>query len=290
MSLKMRPDMVLIDLADIRTAIPAIEALLLDLPQVKVIGMAEEPDSHLIEAALRAGASGFALKSDSVDDLMEAFEGVKAGEVKIASRATGPLMASYIGILQHKRMRDASIIAALASAVEAKDTYTGGHAQRVAGLAGKIAAGIDPLLGQDEQLRFGFVLHDVGKIGVPEGILRKESALTPDEWVLMKTHPLIGIQIISPLALDRQIEDVVRHHHERWDGRGYPDGLAALEIPLGARIFSVADTFDAMTTDRPYRRGVSISDAIREIQEQSGKQFDPAAVDAFINLAERELA
>jgi HD-GYP domain-containing protein (c-di-GMP phosphodiesterase class II) len=129
---------------------------------------------------------------------------------------------------------------------------------------------------------FGALLHDVGKIGVPEAILVKPGPLSEAEWAAMRRHPEIGEQICRPLRSSRLFAPIVRHHHERWDGRGYPDGLSGEAIPLGARIVALVDAFDAMTHDRPYRRGRSVDDALEELRRESGRQFDPDLAALFV--------
>jgi response regulator RpfG family c-di-GMP phosphodiesterase len=180
-------------------------------------------------------------------------------------------------------------VAALADALEAKDPQTGLHAQRVQHYALTLTEGIDPQLLDDPSLEYGFLLHDVGKIGVPNQILEKRGPLSAPEWKLIQTHPAIGAEILGDVTLlqGRGI-DVVRSHHERWDGSGYPGGLAGEEIPLGARIFALADTLDAMTSDRPYRRALGWDRAVDEILGQTGRQFDPQVVKAF-SVRERRL-
>jgi len=173
-------------------------------------------------------------------------------------------------------------VSALATALGTKDTGTRQHSQRVQRYALELAAVIDPELAADPALEYGFLLHDIGKIGVPDQILLKPSPLSEAEWRLMKAHTLLGAQMIGGVNFlqDAGVQ-VVRSHHERWDGSGYPDGLAGGEIPIGARIFAVADAVDAITNHRPYREARSWRDCRREIVAQKGKQFDPAVVDAF---------
>lgn len=145
-----------------------------------------------------------------------------------------------------------------------------------------IACVVDPDLVADPELRFGFLLHDIGKIGIPDRILLKPAALDAEETRLMQQHTLLGEHLISTMPhLQGVARDVVVHHHERWDGRGYPWGLAGVAIPLAARIFAVADAFDALTSDRPYRDGVSWQEALGEIRRNRGTQFDPAIVEAL---------
>jgi len=172
----------------------------------------------------------------------------------------------------------------LAFVVEAKDSYTRHHLDRTRSYAMALARFVDPALLEDSSLEYGFLLHDVGKVGIPERILGKAGPLTPEEWEVMKTHPLLGVQIVTPIWFLGSAVDIIRSHHEHWDGSGYPRGLVAEEIPMGARVFAVADAFDAMTTDRPYRRALSLEDAVEEIVRASGTQFDPAVVDAFLRM------
>ena len=180
-------------------------------------------------------------------------------------------------------------VAALAEALEAKDRQTGLHAQRVQHYALTLTEGVAPSLLDDPSLEYGFLLHDVGKIGVPNQILEKSGELSPSEWKQIQRHPTIGGEILGNVTLMQgEGINVVRSHHERWDGSGYPRGLAGDEIPLGARIFALADTLDAMTSDRPYRRALSWERATDEILGQTGRQFDPKVVKAF-SVRERRL-
>jgi ribonuclease P protein subunit RPR2 len=171
---------------------------------------------------------------------------------------------------------------ALADAVGARDRGTGLHAQRVQQYALNLAEAIDPTLLDDPSLEYGFLLHDVGKIGVSDQILLKPGPLSQEERQSVQSHPTIGAQILGHVEILRGAGlDVVRNHHERWDGAGYPDRLLAHAIPLSARIFALADTLDAMTSDRPYRDALGWNDAVEEIMAQSGRQFDPEVVQAF---------
>ena len=173
-------------------------------------------------------------------------------------------------------------VMALASALESKDTGTRAHSQRVQQYAIELAREVDPDLLEDPSTEYGFLLHDVGKIGIPDRLLQKPKPLTAAEERLMRTHTVLGEQVLSGVAfLHGEGLRVVRSHHERWDGTGYPDGVAGPEIPLSARVFAVADALDAMTSDRPYRRARPWTQAGRELVEESGRQFDPAVVRAF---------
>jgi diguanylate cyclase (GGDEF)-like protein/putative nucleotidyltransferase with HDIG domain len=170
--------------------------------------------------------------------------------------------------------------ASLAKAVDARDTYTGSHSERVAELAARLATRIGIDAEQIELTRLAGSLHDLGKLAIPEEILRKAGELTDSERLVLERHPQIGFRMLDSLGVD-PVADIVLHHHERWDGAGYPDGLRGEEIPLGARIIFVADAYDAMTSDRVYRARRSHEEALAELRRCAGTQFDPMIVDAF---------
>jgi response regulator RpfG family c-di-GMP phosphodiesterase len=173
-------------------------------------------------------------------------------------------------------------VSALASALETKDTGTRAHSQRVQRYAIELSRLVAPELADQQSAQYGFLLHDVGKIGIPDQILQKPKPLTEPEERLMKTHTVLGEQMLGGVAFLRGPGlEVVRHHHERWDGSGYPDAMRGEEIPLGARIFAVADSLDAITSDRPYRRARSWDYARSDILDEAGRQFDPSVVEAF---------
>jgi putative nucleotidyltransferase with HDIG domain len=189
---------------------------------------------------------------------------------------------------QELRRSYVATVRALANAVEARDAYTGKHAERVAAYGIAIARAGGMSLADDPEIEFGFLLHDVGKVAVPDAILFKPEPLNVPERSVMEKHAEIGWEILRDIDFLGDAKLVVRHHHERWDGAGYPDGLAAEDIPLAARVFSVADTFDALTTDRPYRPAMAIAQAREIIMAESGTQFDPAAVAAFALVPDAE--
>jgi cyclic di-GMP phosphodiesterase len=173
-------------------------------------------------------------------------------------------------------------VGALAGALESKDFGTRAHSQRVAHYALELIGEVDGELAEEPGVEYGFVLHDVGKIGIPDAVLQKPGPLDDDERALMQTHTTLGEQMLSGIPILKGCGlEIVRSHHERWDGRGYPDGLGGKEIPVAARAFAVADALDAMTSDRPYRSAQSWEYAGREIDRESGSQFDPAVVAAF---------
>jgi HD-GYP domain-containing protein (c-di-GMP phosphodiesterase class II) len=174
----------------------------------------------------------------------------------------------------------------LAQVIEAKDRTTRGHLDRTQAYGLALARRIAPDLVATPNLGYGFFLHDIGKVGVPEHILCKEGPLTGEEWTVMRNHPVVGAQIIAPITFLTGAVELIRHHHERFDGSGYPDGLRAEEIPLAARIFAVADSFDAMTSDRPYRGAMRVDRALAEIDGGAGTQFDPQVVRVFVRMIE----
>ncbi len=191
---------------------------------------------------------------------------------------------------QQLRQSYKATVRALSNAVEARDAYTGKHAERVTayGIALAEAVGLDTVGAPG--LEFGFLLHDVGKLAVPDAILYKPDALSAEEFSLVARHPEAGAEILRDVDFLGEGKLVVRHHHERWDGNGYPDRLAGDAIPLPARVFAVADALDALTTDRPYRRATRFSRAREEIRAHAGTQFDPEVVAAFETISDERFA
>lgn len=189
---------------------------------------------------------------------------------------------------QELRRSYESTVRALADAVEARDAYTGKHAERVAayGLALARACGM-PV--DQPHIEFGFLLHDIGKVAISDAILHKPGTLTAPELDVMRQHPVIGDEIVSGIDFLGEARHVVRSHHERWDGTGYPDRLARDEIPLAARVFAVADTFDALTSDRPYRAAATFRAARAVIAQGAGSQFDPEVAEIFSTIPDETL-
>ncbi len=181
-----------------------------------------------------------------------------------------------------------SIIKTLINAVEAKDIYTRGHSERVTKYTILLAKELN-LNGKElENIFLSALLHDIGKIGINEAILLKPGKLTPEEFEEIKKHPIIGERIMAPITALKDVLPGIRNHHERWDGRGYPDGLKGEDIPLAGRIIALADTFDAMTSDRPYRKALPVKVALEEIKRCAGSQFDPYIAEKFIKLVKRK--
>ena len=184
----------------------------------------------------------------------------------------------------HRRLERASLQAlrGLANALEAKDPYTHGHSERVGHWAGRTAMAMKLPGDAPGIVAQAGLLHDIGKIGVPEAVLRKPGPLGPGEWDVMRQHPVIGAQIVAPFEFFAEGARIIRHHHERCDGSGYPDQLLRDDIPLGSRIVAVVDVYDALTSDRPYRRALSLTDALRELEREAGRTLDGSVVEAFL--------
>jgi putative nucleotidyltransferase with HDIG domain len=180
-------------------------------------------------------------------------------------------------------------VVALSNAVEARDAYTGKHAERVAAYGMLIARTMKVPLADAPATEFGFLLHDVGKVAIADAILYKPGRLSAEERAVMEQHPVIGAQIIRGIEFLGSAAEVVRSHHERWDGAGYPDGLAGERIPLAARLFAVADVLDALTTDRPYRPRSNLRVARQIIVRDGGAHFDPDVIAAFETISDAEL-
>lgn len=179
-----------------------------------------------------------------------------------------------------------SSIKSLAHALEAKDQYTQGHSERVAETSVRIARFLSLADAEIENIWLAGFLHDIGKIGIRENVLNKPGKLDADEWRCVQEHPVLGERILRPIEELADVTKIVRHHHEHFDGSGYPDGLAGGEIPLGARILSVADAYDALTSKRPYRDALSREESVKVLEEGAGTQFDPVIVRAFLSCPE----
>lgn len=181
-------------------------------------------------------------------------------------------------------------VQALSNAVEARDAYTARHAERVTAYGLQVAHALQLPLASTPEVEFGFLLHDIGKLGIPDAILYKPGPLTEQERARMAQHPVIGAELVAGIEFLAGAVDVVRYHHERWDGRGYPAGLTQTDIPLAARVFAVADVFDALTTARPYRSPTPLHEAREMIAAESGRHFDPQVVEAFASIDDDRLA
>jgi putative nucleotidyltransferase with HDIG domain len=196
------------------------------------------------------------------------------------------LSVENMALYDHLKENLFSTLGALVSAIEAKDLYTQQHSKRVTQLALKIAGRLGCSQEQIRRLEASGPLHDIGKIGIDDHILKKPGKLTDEEFEKIKTHPMIGVNIVTPLGLDEEELAVIRNHHERWDGMGYPDGIGGNHIPRLARILAVADTYDAMSSNRAYRDALPFESCIRELKQNRGTQFDPEVVDAALPIIE----
>ncbi|TME11192.1 MAG: response regulator [Chloroflexi bacterium] len=268
------PDLILLDIG-----LPAMNGLdvcrrlradprTVALPIILVTGQTE---SRHVVAGLDAGADDFVRKPYDEAELM-----ARVRSVLRLARVTAEMVGAH------------GVIAALANAVEAKDAPTELHCQRLAGFAHQLGmrAGLEP---QDlKGLVFGALLHDIGKIGVSDTILTKAGPLTALEWDAMRQHPIIGERIAEPLASASRFAPIIRSHHERWDGQGYPDRLQGEQIPFGARIVGLVDAYDAIIHDRPYRAARTVGAALEEIRRLAGVQFDPELARLFVEIVERD--
>jgi HD-GYP domain-containing protein (c-di-GMP phosphodiesterase class II) len=198
------------------------------------------------------------------------------------------IMAENIGLYQSIEKFYLELVQTLARIIDAKDSYTGDHAVRARERAVRLAKKLNVPEQIIKNIEYAALLHDMGKIGIDEKIITKPGKLTDDEYSQMKKHPEIAYQILSPIEFLSPVAKIILYHHEWFNGMGYPDGIKGDEIPLGSRIVSVIDAWDAMTSDRPYRKALKREDAIEELKKGSGKQFDPKVVDAFFKLLEEE--
>ncbi len=295
-----RPDVIVLDLR-----MPGMDGVELckrlkaeprtrEIPIVLLTGA----DPEEARRAQRAGAAALVRKPFSPLDLLAVVEGV-AGRSPMPRRPRRRKPADEELLLYARDLRHMleiergqrtllqqsylATVTSLASALESRDIRTGAHSQRVQRYALELLDLVDPgRIDHEPGLEYGFLLHDIGKIAIPDQILQKPGPLTTGERRRMQTHTVVGEQMLGDVAvLAGEGLRVVRSHHERWDGAGYPDKLSGREIPVGARVFAVADALDAMTSDRPYRRKIRWAAACDEIVAQSGKQFDPDVVEAF---------
>jgi ribonuclease P protein subunit RPR2 len=296
-----RPDVIVLDVE-----MPGVDGLtfcrsLKDDPatrEIRVVLLTGLPSGADEAAALRAGADAYVRKPFSPLELLAAIERVAGGDAIPLARARSGTGREEQLLLYAEDMREMleleraqrallqrsyrDTVTALATALESKDAGTGAHSERVQRYAVELAAAVDPDLLADESLEYGFLLHDIGKIGIPDSILLKPGPLSLPERRLMQMHTVLGEQMLGDVTLlQGEGLRVVRSHHERWGGGGYPDGLANTKIPLGARVFAVADTLDAITSERPYRQAATWDAAVGEITRGAGTQFDPAVVQAL---------
>ena len=282
------------------------------LTGVQVVPLAREKDRDLAiimltavnDAAtatevLASGASDYLMKPVELADLQQAVDRALAKRDELIDlRRVDMLIREEVALRtaelemekESLRLMSVSIAETLINAMEAKDVYLRGHSQRVAELAGQLAEELGLEEATCEDLRVAGRLHDVGKIGIREAILNKPDRLTSEEFEHVKQHVQIGLGILAPLFHLKKPLKYVEHHHERWDGAGYPQGLAGEAIPMGARILCAADTFDALTSKRAYREPLEPLAALEHLRVDSGKQFDPCVYDALVSVITKRLA
>lgn len=245
----------------------------------------EQPANNLVAVPLYRGRDVFGalvianisrqLSKEDLDLLQ-----ITANQIAIAterSRMYDELEKNYLSTLK-----------ALADSIEAKDPYTRGHSERVTHMALIVGEAMDLTDRELSTLHYGGILHDIGKIGIAEGILNKSGSLTSSEYQIIQRHPEIGEEIVASIPFLRRALPLIRHHHERLDGKGYPDGLANDRIPLPVKILSVCDAFDAMNSDRPYRKALPLEVSLKELKDKMGTQFDPEVVHVFLRLVQND--
>jgi len=250
-------------------------------PECKIILMTAHDNTQFLVDALSSGAYDFFYKPFDLDQLTDS---VRRACSDNSDRQNLPVHAAK-AMQMERELRQASLqsIRALAKAVEAKDPYTRLHSDQVTHYATNFAEYMSLSAPMVESIRVAALLHDIGKIGVPDHILTKPGALTEEEFAMVRKHPVLGVEILSNISMFATETLLVRSHHEHWDGNGYPDGLTAEEIPLGGRIIGIADALDAMLMKRVYKKPFSVDRALGELERCSGTQFDPRVASAALD-------
>lgn len=255
-------------------------------PDTAVIMATAVADMEMAIECMKQGAYDYFTKPFSLDEVsLSVGRALEKRRLELENRDYRKHLEDKVEIQARKiRTSFLNAVTALAYALEAKDRYTSGHSQRVAQVSLAIARELGLPQESLERIRIAGLIHDIGKIGVRESILNKPSRLTEEEFQQVKCHCELGERILNPIVEDGETLKVVRHHHEHYDGSGYPDGLAGEAIPLGARILAVADAYDAMTSERPYRAALSREVACAEIERGQGCQFDPRVASTFLKI------
>ena len=291
-----RPPLIVTDLKmPVMDGIALLSAIRKRDEDAAVIVLTGAPEMQTAINSLKLGAYDFIMKPVNVDELVVASErALERRQLLIERRQYQQLLERRVDeatrSLQeaYQQLKDTyrATLETLGAALDSRDVGTEAHSRRVHGYALATAREYGLLDKEMADLAHGVLLHDIGKIGIPDAILLKPGPLTADEWTVMRRHPEIGKRLIENIPFLRGAVPIVYCHHERWDGSGYPRGLKGDAIPLGARIFAVVDAFDAMTFDRPYSKAIPFDAARSEIKRCSGTQFDPSVVDAFLRVPE----
>jgi putative nucleotidyltransferase with HDIG domain len=252
-------------------------------PDVDALVMTAYASTDTAVSALRHGVADYLSKPFGLEQVRDAITKALRGreERRRKKEEVHATREENLRLRADQRRAYIGIVATLIEAVEAKDRFNRGHSRRVAELAADFARRLGLPRREAELLEIGAKLHDIGKIGIPEEILNKPGRLTAEEFDVIKAHPVIGEQILRPLDFLADTRPIVRHHHERWDGGGYPDGLRGPAIPRPAAILSICDAFDALTSDRPYRPGLPENEALSILAQGAGTQWDPELVQRF---------
>ena len=262
-------------------------------PSMIVIMVTAFPEIDLAVEAMRLGAYDFLRKPLENLDLVvlsvkhaldkkrleEEVEAYHRNLERLVEERTAKLQLAY------RTLKKAHLdsVKVLAEAIDAKDPYTRGHSDRVRKMSLRIATQLGFAEEGLENLEYGALLHDIGKIGIKDDVLQKQSTLSAEEYQYIQEHPLIGVKIVEGIEFFKDKIPIIRHHHEHFDGKGYPDGLSGTNIPLEARIITVPDAFDAMTSIRPHRGAMPLEDVLEELLNYRGRQFDPQVLDIFLN-------
>lgn len=271
-----------------KSGIELLPEIIARFPDTAVVMATAVADVTTVIECMQHGAYDYITKPFDLQDIMHSVRrALEKRRLEIENREYHVHLQDKVAE-QAGRIRASffNTIRALNNALEARDNYTSGHSQRVTDLAAAITRQMGLTPEAVESIVLAGMVHDIGKIGIREAVLSKPSALTDDEFREIKTHSEIGERILAPVAADEEILKYVRNHHEHFDGSGYPDGLAGEKIPLGARILSVADAFEAMTSERPYRKALSTEAAFAEIERCKGTQFDPRIAEILLKSRE----
>ena len=270
-----------------KSGIELLPEIKVNYPDIAVIMSTAITDTNVAIQCMKQGAYDYLNKPFSLDEvILSVARALEKRRLVIENRDYQQHLEQKVEA-QASRIRASflSAVTALVYALEAKDKYTSGHSERVAETSVAIARELGLPWDNVEKIRLAGLIHDIGKIGMRESILNKPAGLTEEEFQHVKYHPEIGERILNPIVDDEEILMMVRYHHERYDGTGYPDRLSGKQMPLGARILAVADSYDAMTSERPYRKAMSVETACAEIERGKGTQFDPRVADAFLRTS-----